>query len=154
MLHLRLSPRSTWHLKSPVPHILGTAAAAIFTVTNAIPLITIWIADPAQKYVAHSDGKVPWFAPQTMAISVLAGAGGYWLGWRFYLWQRRVRRGEVLVVGRSPVFWGGEGNGGEGAKGGGGLVQLYEIVRLQWRAWVPEWELEGQGGGEAVDGGY
>jgi hypothetical protein len=131
MLRLRLWPGSTWRYKSPVPHALGVVAAVVFTATNVFPLVAIWVADPAHKFMARTNGKMPWFGSQTMAISIMAGAAAYWGGFRFYLRQRRVRHGEELNVQRSPVFWGGQG-------GQKGLVLLYEIIRLQWRDWVPD----------------
>ncbi|KAK4102514.1 hypothetical protein N658DRAFT_523091 [Parathielavia hyrcaniae] len=129
MLRLRLWPGSKWRYKSPVPHTLGVIAAVVFTVTNAVPLVAIWIPDPMHPAVARTDGKVPWFAGQTMTLAVIAAAFMYWVGFRSYLWQRRVRYGEELKVTRSPVFWRGPGKQG--------LVLLYEIIRLQWKEWVP-----------------
>ncbi|KAK4151991.1 amino acid permease-domain-containing protein [Chaetomidium leptoderma] len=131
MLRLRLWPGSTWRDKSPVPHALGVLAAVIFTATSVFPLVAIWVPDPMQPFMLQSVGKVPWFGSQTLALAVLAAAGAYWVGFRFYLRQRRLRHGEELHVTRHPVFW---------AAGGGrkGLVLLYEIIRLQWRHWVPK----------------
>jgi hypothetical protein len=131
MLRLRLWPGSKWRYKSPVPHPLGVAAAVVFTATNAFPLIAIWVPDPAQPFMSRSGERVPWFASQTMALAIVAAAAAYWAGFRFYLWHRRTRYSEVLKVTRSPVFWGGQG-------GQKGLVLLYEIIRLQWKDWVPE----------------
>ncbi|KAK4120036.1 hypothetical protein N657DRAFT_625969 [Parathielavia appendiculata] len=130
MLRLRLWPGSTWRSKSPVPHTLGVIAAVVFTVTNAVPLVAFWIPDPMHMFLSRSNGKVPWFAGQTMTLAVIAAAFVYWVGFRSYLWQRRVRYGEELKVTRSPVFWRGQGSQG--------LVLLYEIIRLQWKDWVPE----------------
>jgi hypothetical protein len=131
MLRLRLWPGSRWRYKSPVPHAVGVLAAVVFTATNVFPLVAIWVPDPMQAFMARSNGKVPWFASQTLTMTVLAAALVYWVGFRSYLWQRRVRYGEELKVTRSPVFWGGQG-------GQNGLVLLYEIIRLQWRDLVPE----------------
>jgi amino acid transporter len=131
MLRLRLWPGSKWRYKSPVPHALGVLAAVVFTATNVFPLVAIWVPDPMQTFMARSNGKVPWFASQTLTMTVLGAAFVYWVGFRSYLWQRRVRYGEELRVTRSPVFWGGQ-------SGQNGLVLLYEIIRLQWRDWVPE----------------
>ncbi|KAL2127849.1 hypothetical protein VTI74DRAFT_10088 [Chaetomium olivicolor] len=105
MMYLRLWPGSRWRYKSRVPHPLGAVAAVVFTAANAVPLITVWVWDPMQNFIARSGGKVPWFAGQTMAVAVLGAAGGYWVGFRFYLWQRKARKGEVRRVTRSPVFW-------------------------------------------------
>ncbi|GAB1312831.1 hypothetical protein MFIFM68171_03041 [Madurella fahalii] len=145
MLYLRLRPGSTWRHKSPVPHALGVVAAGCFTLTNAVPLVAIWVRDPMQEFIAHSDGKIPWFASQVMAVAVLGAAGAYWVGLRFYLWQRRVRHGLTMDVARSPVFWGGEA--GQQSQG---LVQIYEIIRLQWRVWVPP-EGKQKGGDEVLE---
>jgi hypothetical protein len=131
MLWLRLWPGSNWRHKSPIPHALGVAAAVVFTATNVFPLIAIWVPDPMQPFMARSNGKVPWYASQTMTLAILGAAGAYFLGFRFYLWHRRTRHAEVLKVTRIPVFKGSQG-------GQSGLVLLYEIIRLQWKDWVPE----------------
>jgi len=131
MLRLRLWPGSTWRSKSPVPHALGVAAAVVFTATNAVPLIAIWVPDPKQLFMSRSDGKIPWFASQTMALTIVVAAGVYWLGFRFYLWHKRTSYGDVLKVTRIPVFW-------RGQSGRGDLVLLYEIIRVYWDDWVPE----------------
>lgn len=128
-----------------MPHALGVAAAAWFALTNAVPLVAIWVRDPMHEFLARSDGKIPWFASQTMAVAVLGAAAAYWLGLRFYLWQRRVRYGLKLDVIRSPIFW-----GGEAGEEGQGLVQIYEIIRLQWRAWAPP-EAKQKGAEEAPE---
>jgi amino acid transporter len=133
MLWLRLWPGSKWRYKSPVPHVLGVAAAVVFTATNVFPLIAIWVPDPMEPFMVRSSGKVPWFSSQTMTLAILGAAGAYWLGFRFYLWHRRTKYGEMLKVTRVPVFKGGQG-------GRGGLVLLYEIIRVQRKDWVPEEE--------------
>ncbi|KAH6622698.1 amino acid permease-domain-containing protein [Chaetomium tenue] len=130
MLWLRLWPGSNWRYKSPIPHALGVAAAVVFTATSVFPLVAIWVPDPLQPFMARSNRKVPWYASQTMTLAILGAAGVYWLGFRFYLWHRRTRHAEVLKVTRIPVFKGSQG-------GQGGLVLLYEIIRLQWKDWVP-----------------
>lgn len=143
MLRLRLWPGSTWRKKSPVPHALGVVAAVVFTVTNVVPLVLIWVPDPREKFMSRSDGKVPWFASQTMAVTIMVAGVLYWAGFKFYLWQRRSAKGEVLTVTRSPVFWSPK----DGQRPGGQrvLVLLFEIIRLQWN-WVPEESNErGQG---------
>lgn len=135
MLRLRLWPGSTWRKKSPVPHALGVVAAVVFTVTNVVPLVLIWVPDPREKFMSRSDGKVPWFASQTMAVTIMVAGVLYWAGFKFYLWQRRSAKGEVLTVTRSPVFW--SPNDGQRRGGQRPLVLLFEIIRLQWN-WVPE----------------
>ena len=161
MLYLRLWPGSRWRYKSPVPHVVGVTAAVLFTVTNVFPLICIWVADPAERYLSKSKGVVPWFASATTAFCVLAGSGLYWVGFRFYLYQRRTRGGVELEVIRNPIFWrdpnsisashassssifglgskdGGAAERGQGAAGE--LVQIYEIIRLRWRAYSKKYE--------------
>lgn len=145
MLWLRLWPGSNWRYKSPIPHSLGVAAAVVFTTTNVFPLVAIWVPDPLQPFMARSNGKVPWFASQTMTLAILGAAGVYWLGFRFYLWHRRTRHAEVLKVTRIPVFKGSQG-------GQGGLVLLYEIIRLQWKDWVPEEDMQMKQPGSAESG--
>ncbi|KAK4185802.1 putative high-affinity methionine permease [Podospora australis] len=143
MLYLRLWPGSRWRFKSPIPHMVGIIAAVVFTATNVVPLITIWIHDPAQKYITHSDNKVDWFAGQTTAIAVVGAAFLYWVGFRFYLNQKRTRGGLVWEVVRTPIFWAGSGQGSQG------LVQIYEIIRFKWRAWAGNDEiLRGKDGAE------
>jgi len=133
MLWLRLWPGGNWREISQVPHWLGVAAAVIFTATNVVPLVAIWVPDAEQPFMARTDGKVPWYASQTMAVSILAAAGLYWVVFKGYLWQRRERYGEVLSVTRRPVFWAAEA-------GQRGLVLLYEIIWVRWVDWVPEAE--------------
>lgn len=156
MLYLRLWPGSRWRYKSPIPHWIGTAAAFLFTITNVFPLVCIWVADPAEKYLAKSEGVVPWFASQTTALCVVVVSALYWVGFRFYLYQRRVKGGVALEVVRSPVFWRDPnsvsadsssifGFGRRKGKGAaskmelgeepvGELVQIYEIIELRRRA--------------------
>ncbi|KAK3901884.1 amino acid permease-domain-containing protein [Staphylotrichum tortipilum] len=135
MLRLRLWPGSGWREISLVPHWLGVLAAVVFTATNVVPLVAIWVPDAAQPFMARTDGKVPWYASQTMAVSIVAAAGLYWVVFKGYLWQRRERYGEVLSVTRRPVFWAAEA-------GQRGLVLLYEIIWVRWTDWVPEEENE------------
>ncbi|KAM7186212.1 high-affinity methionine permease [Naviculisporaceae sp. PSN 640] len=154
MLCLRLWPGSRWRHKSPIPHWIGTTAALLFTVTNMFPLVCIWVADPAEKYLAKSEGVVPWFASQTTALCVVAASALYWVGFRFYLYQKRSKDGQELEVIRSPVFlrvtgsaaadnWSIFGFGSKkrkpaaagletGEEASGELVQIYEIVQLKW----------------------
>ncbi|KAL1838771.1 hypothetical protein VTJ49DRAFT_2233 [Mycothermus thermophilus] len=151
MLRLRLWPGSTWRGKSPVPHWLGVSAAAFFTLANAFPLIALWIPDlPDQPDLARSNGRVPWFASQTTSLAILGFAFLYWVGFRFYLRQRKARHGEELVVARHPVFKKERAVEGSISRGSGDhewgveekFVLLYEIIRLQWREWVPETEMQ------------
>lgn len=148
MLRLRLWPGSTWRAKSPVPHWLGITAAAYFTLANAFPLISLWIPDlPAHPWLARSNGQVPWYAGQLTSLAILAGAFVYWLGFRFYLRQKRKRHGVDRVVSRHPIFCpdktvGGAGGGVQVEGGEKKLVLLYEIIRLQWVDWAPEEEEE------------
>lgn len=154
MLLLRLTPGSTWRRQSPVPHILGVLAAFVFTVTNAVPLIAIWVPDPTEPFISRSDGKVGWFAFQTMAVTVLAAAALYWAIFKFYLWQKRVRHGLKLKMSKSPVFWEGPGGSSE-------WVLWYEIIVKEWIVYVPKdkrkkedeaAELGVLGGGQRSDG--
>ncbi len=133
MLWLRLWPGREWREISVVPHWLGVVAAVVFTATNVVPLVTIWVPDAAQPFMARTDSKVPWYASQTMAVSIVAAAGLYWLVFKGYLWQRRQRYGQVRTVTRHPVFLAAEA-------GQRGLVLLYEIISVRWTDWVPEQE--------------
>ncbi|KAK4175297.1 putative high-affinity methionine permease [Triangularia setosa] len=150
MLYLRLWPGSKWRYKSPIPHVVGVIAAVIFTATNIVPLVTIWVYDPAQRYIAHSSDRVGWFAPQMTAMVVLVAAGLYWVGFRIWLWQKRVREGVVWEVVRTPIFWAGAQGQGRVQQQGGTqaqqpqLVQIYEIIRFKWRVWTGD-EEEGHG---------
>ncbi len=130
MLYLRLWPGSNWKKKSPIPHYAGVAAAVIFTAANVFPLVVIWAPDPAEAFLAHTKGLVPWFASQTTAIAVIAASAIYWLGFRFYLYQKKARQGLKLDVIRSPIFW-RDARTKE-------IVQIYEIVRLRWTLWKQE----------------
>ncbi len=142
MLRLRLWPGSKWRYKSPVPHALGVLAAVVFTATNAFPLIAIWVPPEAvQPFIARSDGKVRWFAGQTMAVTVLVAGAVYWAGLRFYLWQMRARLGKEFKVSRSPVFLPVQGPPGAQPT----LVLLYEIITFRWRKYVREDRGKGQG---------
>jgi hypothetical protein len=134
MLILRLWPGSNWRHKSGVPHSLGVLAAVVFTVTNAVPLIAIWVPDPAQPFIARSDGKVRWFAGQTMAVTVLAAGAVYWVGFRGYWWQIKRRFGKVMKMTRSPVFQEGPN---------GALLLLFEIIRQDWDDYVPKSRTKG-----------
>ena len=122
MLYLRLWPRSIWRHRSPIPHGLGVVAAAVFTATTTFPLVAIWVPNPMRPFAAGTDGKVPWFAGQTMTLAVLAAAGAYWVGFKSY---SRLKRLE-MTVSRSPVFTRDPGRRPE-------WVFLYDAVRLQWK---------------------
>ncbi|KAJ4307254.1 hypothetical protein N0V88_000635 [Collariella sp. IMI 366227] len=97
MMYLRLWPGSKWRTKSRVPHLLGAVAAVVFTAAVATPLVTIWVRDPVQKFIVRSSDKVQWFAGQTMAVAVLGAAVLYWVGFRFYLWQREASGGRGFL---------------------------------------------------------
>lgn len=134
MLYLRFRPGSEWRHISPIPHIVGIIAAVVFTAVNIVPLVMIWIYDPIHKYIAHSDEKVPWFAPQTTAMAIMVAAFVYWVGFRNYLSRQRTRHGLVWEVIRIPIFW--RPPQAEGQDGKQTLVQIYEIIRLKWTAWA------------------
>ena len=138
MLCLRLWPGSTWRYKSTfIPHPVGIAAAAVFTLTNVFPLIAIWIPDPAEPFLVKSDGAIPWFASQTFVFSVLGGGVLYWLGFRLYVYLRESKTGEEFEITRIPIFWrnrSATAEGGDGRRGyGGELLLLYEIIKVRWR---------------------
>ena len=134
MLLLRLTPGSTWRNQSPVPHILGVLAAFVFTVTNAVPLIAIWVPDPTEPFISRSDGKVRWYAFQTMAVTVLAAAAIYWVLFKFYVWQKQVRHGLKLKISKSPVFWESPALPDEESE----WVLRYEIIVKEWALYVPK----------------
>lgn len=128
VLCFRLWPGSNWRRKSPLPHYVGVAAAAIFGATNAFPLIAIWIPDPAAKFLANTNDSVNWYAPQTYGIAVLVFGLVYWLCFRFYVYQRKMKGGELLEIIRIPIFL-DRGPANE-------LVQLYEIVKVKWTRYI------------------
>lgn len=133
MLCLRLWPGSNWRHKSPIPHALSVLSAVVFTATTAFPLAVIWVPNPTKPFLAGTNGKVPWFAAQTMTLAVLAAAGAYWVGFKLYLWQKRARLGQVLTVSRT-IFFGHRYPGSADE-----WVFLYDICRLEWSV-----ELEGR----------
>jgi len=127
VLCMRLWPGSKWRYKSPIPHALGVVAAATFGATNAFPLIAIWIPDPAAEFLSNTSNSVTWYAPQTYGIAVLVFGVVYWLGFRFYLYLRKMKAGEVLEIVRIPIFW---------TSRVGEMVQLYEIVKVRWTRYI------------------
>ncbi|KAK3389245.1 amino acid permease-domain-containing protein [Podospora didyma] len=136
MLCLRLWPGSRWHEKSPVPHSIGVAAAVIFSVTNLFPLVAIWIPDPEQAFLSKTNQMVPWFSSQAYGIAVLASGALYWLCFRFYIYLKRAKNGEVLNIIRTPIFWRSPSAGDareDGRENTGDLLQLYEIVEVGWK---------------------
>ncbi|KAK5654594.1 hypothetical protein OQA88_7224 [Cercophora sp. LCS_1] len=127
VLLLRLWPGSKWRQKSPVPHVVGIVAAATFGGTTAFPLIAIWIRDPGAKFMSNTSDSVTWYAPQTYGIAVLVFGFMYWLCFRFYIYQRRMKGGESLEIIRIPIFW---------RNPAGELLQLYEIVKVRWTRYI------------------
>ena len=142
MLYLLFRHGSEWRRDSPFPHIVAIIAAVVFTAVNTVPLVTIWIYDPVHKYIAHSDEKVAWFAPQTTSMAVMAVAFVYWVGFRTYLSRQRTRHGLVWEVIRIPIFW--KAPQAEVQGGDQRLVQIYEIIRLKWTAWAKAEQQQGE----------
>lgn len=128
VLCLRLWPGSKWRQKSPIPHTLGVVAAATFGATNAFPLVAIWIPDPSAKFLSNTSDSVTWYAPQTYGMAVLVFGVVYWLCFRFYLYQRKMKAGESLEIVRIPIFW--------RSPPVGELLQLYEIVKVRWTRYI------------------
>ena len=93
-------------------------AAALF------PVICIWIPDPKFPYATRTSNIVPWWAGQTLAVCLLAFSFLYWIAFRLYIRIRSEREGKTLHVKREPIFK---------QDTSGGLIQIFEIVTLQWR---------------------
>ena len=127
MLCLRLWPGSEWRHKSPIPHVLGVLSAAVFTATAAFPLAAIWVPNPAQPFLARTNGKIPWFASQTMTMAILGAAGAYWVGFKLFLWRRGTRHDLELHTSTCAVFARDE-------RAPSGLVFLYEEKQLEWKS--------------------
>lgn len=125
LLCLRFTPSVRWAEKSQLKRPwLSIGAASIFFVCALFPVICIWIPDPAFPKATRTSNLVPWWAGQTLAVCLLAFSFSYWVVFRLYIRVRSAREGKTLHVRREPIFK---------HDVGGGLIQIFEIVTLQWR---------------------
>jgi len=100
MLYLRFSPSADWAKKSPhVPGWLSIAAAIIYLVLNAFPLIVLWfppkVTDP---------DRLPWFLTPTVAWSTIIGATVWWLFWSDYHRRLDDRLNKELHIKSAPHY--------------------------------------------------
>jgi hypothetical protein len=124
LLCLRFSRTARWAEKSEFKHpVVSVIAALILLVGCLFPLIFIWVPDPAFKSLTRTSNLVPWYAGQTTGLCLIAFSFLYWVGFRTYISVRSAREGKTLHVTREPKF----------KRDSGGLIQILEIVTLQWR---------------------
>jgi len=123
LLWLRFSTKAKWAEKSQFKHpIISIIAASLLLVICLFPLIFIWVPDSAYPQFSRTFGMVSWFVLQTIGLSILGLAFLYWVLLRLYIRIRAAREGKTLHVKREPKF----------KMDSGGLVQIAEIVTLQW----------------------
>lgn len=124
LLYLRFTPSVHWAAKSQLKRPwVSIGAASIFFAAALFPVICIWIPDPANKKASRTSNIVPWWAGQTLAVSLLAFSFLYWVVFRLYIHIQSVRDGKTLHIKREPIF----------KHEATGLIQIYEIVTLQWK---------------------
>lgn len=121
LLCLRLTPSVRWAEKSPQRPWISVTAALILLIGCLFPFIFIWVPDP--KFPKASNGLVSWWSGQTLAVCFLLFSFLYWILFRLYINIRSAREGKTLHIKREPIF----------KQERGQLVQVFEIVSLQWR---------------------
>jgi hypothetical protein len=122
VLYLRLWPNTKWRKMSSFNPWLSTIAALIFTLLNLFPVISVWIPDPAVKYLARTNKLVIWYAGPTVGLVVLGLSVLYWFGFWSYIRRRESRERKKFEVERIPIIREEEGS----------YIQLFEIVGCRW----------------------
>ncbi|KAK4033060.1 amino acid permease-domain-containing protein [Parachaetomium inaequale] len=114
---------------------VSIAAASIYLIGNAYPIITNWVR-PSDLFPAQG---FAWYLVPMISFCVL-GFGGLWfLGFLARAYIRKRKRNEEFVLQRHPEFDWAEGGGEDGGEGPnadhrqqGGLVLIHETINLSW----------------------
>ncbi|KAL9131578.1 MAG: hypothetical protein Q9217_000535 [Psora testacea] len=107
LLFLRLASGRKWAQKSRAgsgfsPSI-SIVAAALFTITNAFPIIAAWIP-PSGRFQALAGTYFPWYSTPTVGWSVIVLGVVYWLVFRYVVPHIGDHRGKKLKVQRKLFF--------------------------------------------------
>lgn len=102
---------------------VSVICATIFTICNAWPLVTIWVA-PAQRL---QQSQQWWLLPTVAWAAIILGIA-WFLGFLTVAKNINRRKQKVFVVEKKPEF---ESAGGE-KDSGGGLVLVHETTYLSW----------------------
>ncbi len=122
MLYRHLKSEN-WGYHSLVSNNLGALAALVFTVASAFPLVSIWVPNPMQLSLPRTAEAVPWFAPQTATMGVLAVGGAYWVGNKLFFWWMREARQKEWSMERMVHFARDEQ---------GRVVVVGEVIEHRW----------------------
>jgi hypothetical protein len=119
--------------KGTVNPYVSVAAATIYLLGNAYPIIASWIPS------TQLDLAVSWFVVPVIGWAVLGVASLWFVGFLGRAALRARRRNETFVLKRFPEFeWADGGNSHDGEGGGesmpktGGLVLAHETVIFSW----------------------
>ena len=121
LIYLRLKSDSYWSSFSHSNKVVSYAAAILFAIANAFPLIASF-APPQATNTEALRITWPWFTVPTIGVSLIAAGVAYWLGFYFFLPHIGSRAGKTLKVDRQPLFHEEQGY----------PVQWHEIVSFSW----------------------